>query len=79
MSNFHGRRWGAAHGWSCCRLLIVCDGNSNGDVTLEGGDSILVQVDTGPYMGYTNHCDPLVVPEPPAEPCGVHGNITVKS
>jgi hypothetical protein len=60
-------------------LLIVCDGDSNGDVTLEGGDSILVQVDTGPYMGYTNQCDPLVVPEPPAEPCGVHGNITVKS
>jgi hypothetical protein len=79
--------YGAAHGTresqnpkvpgSRMLFVVLCDADGNGEVSLDGGDSILVQVDTGPYMGYANSCDPLGLP--PAEPCGVHGNITVKS
>ena len=47
-------------------FMILCDADGNGEVTVEGGDSIFLHVDTGPYEGYTNSGNP-------------HGNITVKS
>jgi len=56
-------------------FLVLCDGDSSGGVSLEGGDAMLVQVDTGPYEGYTNSCDPAAL-----EPCtSLQGNITVTS
>jgi hypothetical protein len=44
-------------------FLNVCDLDGNG--VANEGDSILIQVDSGPYMGYANSGNP-------------HGNITVK-
>ena len=46
--------------------MFLCDADGNGEVTVDGGDTIFLQVDTGPYAGYTNSGNP-------------QGNITVKS
>jgi hypothetical protein len=46
-------------------FLVVCDADGNAAPSDVGTDTILIQVDTGPYMGYANSGNP-------------HGNITVK-
>ena len=45
-------------------FLLVCDADGNG--LADDGDTIFIQVDTGPYMGYTNSGN-------------AQGNITVRS
>jgi hypothetical protein len=45
-------------------FLLVCDADGNGAAT--EADTIFIQVDTGPYMGYTNSGN-------------AQGNITVRS